>query len=227
MMDTHATNKTLQNTECDTIPHYRKSPIFLHYSHRSCIKVPYYESFCNFIFRRDIMSALQDTFEAEHKKGISRRAMLSGLSAVAGAAMLASLPGGNDAQAGEAKAATLESSNGEVENTFDTRRELRHYSEDSETRGVGVFINLQENAPWTGDEIGKWIKNQFAGVGVPVEYRVNQSQGTATDITLYAGGYDFTINIAELKHELPRVYAHHQDIWNAPDQVSLNNQQPQ
>ncbi|MBP5856692.1 hypothetical protein KAJ83_06710 [Marivibrio halodurans] len=221
-MDMRATNKVSRNSEYDTLLHYRKSPIFLHYLHISCIKVPYYESFCNFIFRRDIMSALQDTFEeqSEGAHDISRRGALRSL-ALGGVAafMLASLPGANDAQAGEAKAATPGERGLDAVQGMD---DMAAYSRDPNKRGIGIFINVQGNAPDDyGDRIGQRLGEIFEGQGVPTEYRVNRSRGTTTDITFYVNGYNFTINIDDIKGNLGRVYAHYQDEWG-PRQVSQN-----
>lgn len=106
------------------------------------------------------------------------------------------------------------------------RRDMRHFSEDTETRGIGVFINLQANAPMTGDQIGEWVKAQFAGVNVPVEYRFNQSRGTGTDLTFYVRGVHYVHNIDDVPTKLPEVYANHQGAW-LPETVALNGEGPQ
>ena len=101
--------------------------------------------------------------------------------------------------------------------------EMDAYSQNPDTKGIGAFINLRKDSSVSGDDIGQWIRNQFAAVGVPVEYRVNQSRGSATDITLYAGGFDFTVNVAELEKKLPTIYAHHQDVWTPAKTASVND----
>lgn len=94
------------------------------------------------------------------------------------------------------------------------RRDVRQYSENSEVRGIGVFINMQKEAPWTADQIGQWVVAQFGAVNVPVEYRSNQSQGTATDITFYVRGIPLDpVNIADLRAEIPKIYKHYQGAW--------------
>lgn len=160
------------------------------------------------------MRILKNVFEGQNGRdeNVSRRAVLRGLLASGAGVALASLPFGHDAEASE-------------RNSFDDMRDMRHYSEDSATQGIGVFINMQADAVVTGEQIGENLRRAFAGLNppVPLEYRVNQSQGTATDITFYVKGYDFTINIADLKTELRQVLAHHRDLWPTA-QVSLNTQ---
>lgn len=89
------------------------------------------------------------------------------------------------------------------------------YSKDPEIQGIGVFINMQANAPVTGDQIGQWIQRQFASINspVPVDYRVNQSRGTATDITFYTRGFPLKLNVGELETKLIDVLNHHRDVW--------------
>lgn len=175
-----------------------------------------------------MLTALRDTFTAKNTDGISRRdALRLGAGGVA-AAVLSSLPFGRNAEAGEAKAATTETITDEQARAITAKaREMRHYSEDPSVQGVGVFINLQENAPADGGEkLGELLKNAFAKQGVPLDYRVNRSRGTATDITFYVRGVDFTIGLPDLKQRVGTVLSHHQGAW-LPGQVSLNDRQPQ
>ena len=166
------------------------------------------------------MKALHDIFGQQDapEKGASvlsrRDALRTLMGGAAAGAVLASLPFSNDAEAGQP-----------VLDGVQGMREMRHYSEDENTRGIGVFINMQANAPVTGEQIGQWLQAQFAGIDppVPVQYRVNQSQGTATDITFYVRGVDFTINVGNLQTELREVLAHHRGAWS-PETVSLNTQ---
>ncbi len=175
------------------------------------------------ILAEKTMKVFKDTLGegSQQDKGLSRRSVLRGLMAGAAGLTLASLPLGQDAEAGEAKAATpgergLDAVQG--------RRDMRHYSEDPNSRGIGVFINLQHDATLEqGRDLGDWLKAAFASRGVPVEYRLNQSRGTATDLTFYVKGVDFAVNVGSLKEELPQMLAHHRGAW-LPDTVSLNTQ---
>lgn len=127
----------------------------------------------------------------------------------------------SNAQAGEAHAATA------GERGLDGvqgMRDMRHFSEDANTKGIGIFINVQANASaGYGDRIGQALKSGFGKRGIAADYRINQSRGTATDITFYVQGYDFTVNIDDLRAEIPRIFAHYGDLWK-PEQVSLNAQ---
>lgn len=95
------------------------------------------------------------------------------------------------------------------------RDAMDEYSQKSEIQGIGVFINMGKNTPMTGDQLGEWIQRQFAGINppVPVDYRVNQSRGTATDITFYTRGFPLKLNVGELVEKLPDVLNHHRDQW--------------
>jgi hypothetical protein len=189
----------------------------------SRIKMPYHESFCNFIFRRDYMSALRDTFE-DQREGVSRRKVLGGLSALAGAAMFAAVPGANDAQAGEAKASAI------ALTPLEMRDEMADFARAPNPKGIGVFINLQADAPMTGDEIGEWIQKQFDPVDVRVAYHFIQSKGTATDITFYIPDstseenvIPIKVNVSEINARLPEIYQHYRDHWRF---AADNNAQP-
>jgi len=191
---------------------------YLIFSDNRRINVLNINDICNFILRiKDMLSALRDTFKSQNTDGISRRnALRLGLGGLAATA-LASLPYANKAEAGEANAATPST-------PLEYRDEMAKYSRDPKTQGIGVFINLQENATLEqGQELGDWLKNAFASRNVPVEYRINQSRGTATDLTFYVKGYDFPVNVGNLKTELPKLLAHHQGAW-LPEQVSANTQ---
>lgn len=147
-----------------------------------------------------------------------RTALWTILGAGAGLALAGSLPYGNDAQAQDRQAAHAPSA-------VQMADEMDEFSRDPQTQGIGVFINLQANAPVTGDKIGQWLQRQFATITppVPVDYRVHQSRGTATDITFYVRGYGFTVNVGDLRAELPQVLAHHRGAW-LPEQAALNRQ---
>ena len=116
----------------------------------------------------------------------------------------------NDAEAGERPSHMM--------------RDMRHYSEDPTERGIGAFINLQANAPVTGDQIGQWIQAQFDGIEdpVPVDYRVNQSRGTTTDITFYVRGVDYELNIEELQTRLIEILNSHRGAWLPETTAALN-----
>tara|TARA_R110001606_G_scaffold396832_3_gene571758 strand:- start:1617 stop:2120 length:504 start_codon:yes stop_codon:yes gene_type:complete len=129
-------------------------------------------------------------------------------------------PAANDAHAGEPQTASVPET---TQTPVQMADEMDAYSQNPDTKGIGAFINLRKDSSVSGDDIGQWIRNQFAAVGVPVEYRVNQSRGSATDITLYAGGFDFTVNVAELEKKLPTIYAHHQDVWTPAKTASVND----
>jgi hypothetical protein len=197
---------------------------YLIFSDKRRIKVPYFRNICNFILNEPIViTALREKF----KQSTLGKAALAGALAVP--LMLASLgPAANDAYAGEVKAATTETiTDEEARAITEKAREMRHYAKDPDIRGIGVFINLQENAPENyGEKLGDTLKGVFAKYGIPMEYRVNRSRGTATDLTFYVGEHIVPVRYPDLKSELPRVYAHHKDIW-APKQVSLSNTQPQ
>jgi len=153
------------------------------------------------------MKALHDLFEKpdapqEGARDITRRQALRGLMASAAGLALASLPGGNEADAAE-------------QDSFDKRRAMRNYSKDPDRRGIGVFINLQRDAPISGDQIGQWLQKHYAAETPPVavDYRVNQSRGAATDLTFYVGGHDFIVNVGDLQGKLDTMLAHHRDVW--------------
>jgi len=133
-------------------------------------------------------------------------------------------PAANDAYAGEANAATPAATT-PGERGLDAvqgMRDMRHYSEDPATRGIGVFINLQKDAPeGYGNKIGKKLQEVFATRNIPVQYRLNQSRGTATDITFYVQGIDFTVNIDDIGANLPTILAHHNDVWLPGKTASL------
>lgn len=117
----------------------------------------------------------------------------------------------NDTDADEALAGTTSE-----RNSFDDMRAMRHYSEDPNAQGIGVFINLRKGSTLTGEQIGEQLKAGFAGLNppLPLQYRVNQSQGTATDITFYVKGYDFTMTVTDVANKgLGNILAHHRDVW--------------
>ncbi|OSQ47036.1 hypothetical protein TALK_13475 [Thalassospira alkalitolerans] len=150
----------------------------------------------------------------------------------AGGIALASLPLDQAAEAGEAKAATSETITNEQATTpgergldaVQGRDDMAAYSRDPNSRGIGIFINLQADTTIEqGQDLGDWLKGAFASRDIPVEYRINQSRGTATDLTFYVKGYDFTVNVGNLKTELSQVLAHHRGAW-LPETVALNTQ---
>ena len=158
------------------------------------------------------MAALRNNFERESGgTPLSRRGFLRGFGAAAGVGAfgLASFPA-NDAEAGERPSHMM--------------RDMRHYSEDPSERGIGAFINLRANSSVTGDQIGEWIQAQFAGIEDPVQvdYRVNQSRGTATDITFYVRGVDYTLNVAELQTHLIEILKSHRGAWLPEATAALN-----
>lgn len=137
-------------------------------------------------------------------------------------------PAANDAHAGEPQLAATQPNITQEQAIAITEkaRDMRKYSEDPDTRGIGVFINLQASAPMTGEQIGDYLRDQFADLNppVPLEYRVNQSRGTATDVTFYVRGFDFTMTVTDIANEgLGSILAHHRGAWR-PAQVSLNTQ---
>lgn len=143
-------------------------------------------------------------------EGYSRRGVLGALGGLGlGAALLAAFP----------NAASAEIPGSEGQRAIDMADEMAEYSRDPGHKGIGIFINLQSNATLEqGQKLGENMKRAFASRGVPVEYRLNQSQGTATDLTFYVKGIDFTIGLPDLKRELRTVLAHHGDVW--PRQTS-------
>lgn len=166
-------------------------------------------------YKTDMGEALNQKFSDKNAvPGLSRRDLLRGFAATGIALAIATTPFASDADAGEAQASTLTPGQRGLD-AVQGRRDMRKYSKLPNTRGIGAFINLQANAPVTGDQIGKWIQAQFAGIEnpIPVDYRTNQSRGTTTDITFYVRGYDFTLNIEELQARLREILAHHRDVW--------------
>ncbi|MGB0696271.1 MAG: hypothetical protein ACPGOY_11520 [Rhodospirillaceae bacterium] len=184
----------------------------------------------NYISGDFIMSALRQTFAGTESKdtaspteeGMTRRGMLEwlgrGAAGATAAAALTSLPFNQDAQAGEPRTAAI--TDEEALAITARRREMRHYSQDPEKRGVGVFINLRKGSSVKGKDIGEWIRNQFAGVNVPVDYRINQSQGTATNITFYVRDSDYTYNVSSLQDRIHDVYSKYKAAW-LPETASL------
>lgn len=163
--------------------------------------------------------ALTKEFEQERGSeaaGITRRgALLGGAATVA----FASLPLGKRAEAQSGQVATAPADR-EL-NAVQGMRDMRRYSENKQIQGIGIFINLQADAPMTGEQIGERLRAAFAGLNPPVsaQYRVNQSRGTATDITFYVRGIDFTLGIGEIKGKLGTLLAHHRDVWQ-PERLS-------
>lgn len=130
----------------------------------------------------------------------------------------AAIPGpANNAHAGEAQAATPAANSGLM------MRQLRHYSEDADTKGIGVFINFQANAPVTGEQIAHWLRGQLVDgqTAIPFKYRTNQSHGTTTDFTFYVRGDHLTLNIEDLQADIHKVLDHHRGIW-LPETASLS-----
>jgi len=166
------------------------------------------------------LSALKDTFT----KTIAGRAAGA---AMLGAVALTVVPGpANDAFA---------QSNGQIATAPGARGldgvqgmdDMAAFSKKPDIRGIGAFINLEAHAPVTGDQVGEWLQGQFAGVNPPVrlEYRVNQSRGSATDITFYVRGFDFKLNVGELETRLHEILAHHRDVW-LPETLASNAATP-
>ncbi|ODS24764.1 hypothetical protein AB835_01535 [Candidatus Endobugula sertula] len=94
------------------------------------------------------------------------------------------------------------------------RHDMEDYSNDTSIRGIGIFINLQGNASFTeGQALGDKLKNAFASRGVPVEYRINHSRGTATDLTFYVKGVDYKVNVANIQRDLGTILAKHNGAW--------------
>ena len=187
----------------------------LQYSTNLSIEVHTYHFFLNFWRNKSInseyltylcsnylrMTDLKDTFKTEKGEGYSRRGLLRLGGLTAAAAMFAALPGGGGAEASE-------------QNSLEMRDEMDAYSLDPSHQGIGLFINLQAGATLEqGQKLGDNMKRAFASRGVPVEYRLNQSRGTATDLTFYVKGVDFTIGLPDLKRDLRNVLAHHGDVW--------------
>ncbi len=134
-------------------------------------------------------------------------------------------PAANDAAAGEVNAATPVVTTTPGERGLDAvqgRDDMAAYSKDPKVQGIGVFINLREGSSVTGDQIGKWVQNQFAGINPPVsvDYRVNQSRGTATDVTFYVQDFAFTLNVSELQTGLKTILGHHRDVWLSEQQAA-------
>lgn len=149
------------------------------------------------------MRKLKDIFGTQESGGVSRRGLLRSAAATALLVAATVFPG---------------SALGET-NTFDQRTEMLRYSEDPNHKGIGIFINLQADVTLEeGRKLGENLKSAFASRGVPVEYRLNQSRGTATDFTFYVNGEGFEIGLPDLKRELRNVLAHHGDAW--PPQTS-------
>lgn len=183
------------------------------------------------------LQGMRDAFVASDNidsitEPVTRRGALRllGLS-FAGASALAVMPsilGGNDAHAGEAQAATATQPEitGEKARPSHMMREMRNFSKDPDTKGIGVFINLQADAPeGYGDKIGQRLQEVFVTRDIPLQYRTNKSRGTATDITFYVKGYDFTYNIDDIGSSLGKVLAHHGDVWPAKT-ASLDSAAP-
>lgn len=170
---------------------------YLHFLSIERIKYQYYS-----ILRYKIitMAKLKDIF-GKQEGGISRRGLLHSAAATALLAAATVFPG-----------AAMGGTTGQT--SLQMRDEMDAYSRDPSHQGIGIFINLQADATLEqGQALGDNMKRVFASRGVPVEYRLNQSRGTATDLTFYVKGFDFTINVADLKRDLRNVLAHHGDVW--------------
>tara|TARA_R110002110_G_scaffold407057_2_gene627686 strand:- start:768 stop:1391 length:624 start_codon:yes stop_codon:yes gene_type:complete len=187
---------------------------------QTCPKGVYYSRISNIFTYVNIMalSALRESFTGKAAAAL-----------VAGTALFsaASLPAANDAHAGEPQTATATQPEltDEKARPSHMMREMRHYSEKPDTKGIGIYINLQANAAGKGDLLGQRLVQILAAQNppIPAQYRFNQSLGTATDITFYVKGVGFPVNMGELKTELGGVFAHHRGAW-LPGQVSLSTQ---
>ncbi len=162
-----------------------------------------------------MIDALKKTFA---KSNLGKKAMAA---AVAVPMALVSFgPAANPAHAGEANAATVDTT-ASGERAIDKARAMRKYSEDPAIQGVGVFINLQHDlSEDIGNQVGEKLKRAFATKGVEMDYRINQSRGTATDLTFYVRGVPYVINIRDVKSNLGQVLATHQGTW-LPEKVSM------
>lgn len=151
------------------------------------------------------------------------------ISGFSGAAMavtgaLASLPATtSDAYAAEPQTASTPGERGL--DAVQGRDDMAAYSKNPNIQGIGIFINLQANAAGKGHILGKKLQRGFAGLNPPIQtqYRINQSRGTATDVTFYVRGVDYTFNLAELKANLGTVLARHNGAW-LPERVSSASQ---
>ena len=158
----------------------------------------------------------------KHEPNLTRRGALRALMGGAAALAFVALPGGNVVQAQDRQTAGLSAGERGL-NAVQGRRDMRLFSEDVEKQGIGVFINLQADAPADGgDTLGEWVQRQFSGVQppIPVEYRVNRSRGTATDLTFYVRGVGTPLNMAELRARLPEIYNDYKGAW-LPETTAL------
>jgi len=200
------------------------SPKYLHLDSKRRIKGQYYYDFAELIgLHGEVkMKDLSNKFGSEAREGYSRRGALKWLGrnfagAGVAATMLTALPMGSAAHAGEAQAATLQT-------PIEMRDSMDEYSENPEIRGVGVYINLRKGSSISGEQIGEWVRNELGVKNVPVEYRFNQSRGTATDVTLYVRGVAFTVPMPRLPAKLPEIHKHYRDVWLLPETAALDTQ---
>ena len=165
-----------------------------------------------------MLPALRNAFSNVHPGKAVRAAALAVSLVFGSAAALA-----NDVNAGEARSVTLTPGQRGLD-AVQGRDDMADYSRDPSRRGIGAFINLRANSSVTGDQIGQWIQGQFDGIEdpVPVDYRVNQSRGTATDITFYVRGVDYTLNVAELQTRLIEILNKHRGAWLPETTAALN-----
>ena len=161
------------------------------------------------------LAALKDTFTKTRLLNAAKVAVV----ALPAAFMAVSAPA-NDAYAGQAQTTTLTPGERGLD-AVQGRRVMRHYSQDAGVQGIGVFINLQADAAGKGELLGNRLVEMLANKNPPVsaEYRINQSRGTATDITFYVRGIDFTVNLGDLRDNLDTVLAHHRGAW-LPEQTA-------
>ncbi|ODS22388.1 hypothetical protein AB835_14470 [Candidatus Endobugula sertula] len=104
-------------------------------------------------------------------------------------------------------------------------QDMEEYSRDASIQGVGIFINLQKNPPLTGEQIGEIFRNKFGEKKVPVQYRYNQSRGTATNITFYIKGVNYTYNISEVIEKFDTLVSRHSGAWTLETAALDDNNQ--
>ena len=92
-------------------------------------------------------------------------------------------------------------------------KDMLRYSTDADIQGIGIFINLQENAMGMGDDFGKKLIDGFAKLNEYADYRINQSRGTTTDVVFYLRGVPYEVNITDLQDKMPEIVKMQRGAW--------------
>ena len=96
------------------------------------------------------------------------------------------------------------------------------YSQDPKVQGIGIFINLQENAAGMGDDFGKKLIDGFAKLNEYADYRINQSRGTTTDVVFYLRGVPYEVNITDLQDKMPEIVKMQRGAW-LPERIAMRS----